>query len=100
VTWPDPAPADAPWTGELFQALEAACGAYAPGARVSPSICVGGTDARFFRRRGVPGYGLMPCLFDAEDLKGYHGINERLSVANLQLGLQILFDTTVRVAAR
>ena len=52
----------------------------------TPSICVGGTDARYFRQRGVPAYGLVPCLFDAEDLKGYHGIDERLSIENLRLG--------------
>jgi len=48
----------------------------------------------------VPAYGLVPCLFDAEDLKGYHGIDERLSIENLRLGTQIVFDTTLRVAAR
>jgi acetylornithine deacetylase/succinyl-diaminopimelate desuccinylase-like protein len=100
VTWPDAPPASAPWEGELFQALEAACKTYAPHALVAPSICVGGTDARYFRRRGVPAYGLLPCLFDAEDLKGYHGINERLSVENLRLGTQIIHATTLRVAAR
>jgi acetylornithine deacetylase/succinyl-diaminopimelate desuccinylase-like protein len=67
---------------------------------ISPSIWVGGTDARFFRQRGVPAYGLLPGLFDAEDLKGYHGVNERVSLDNLRLGTQIIFDTTLRVAAR
>jgi acetylornithine deacetylase/succinyl-diaminopimelate desuccinylase-like protein len=64
-----------------------------------PSICVGATDARYFRQRGVPAYGLVPCLFTAEDLKGYHGLNERLSVQNLRLGMRIVFDATTGVAA-
>jgi hypothetical protein len=42
----------------------------------------------------------VPCLFEAEDLKGYHGIDERLSLANLRLGAQIFFGTTLRAAAR
>ena len=100
VTWPDAPPATAAWDGPLFRAIEAACADFAPNAIVAPSICVGGTDARYFRERGVPAYGLVPCLFDAEDLKGYHGINERLSVENLRLGTQIVFDTTLRAAAR
>jgi acetylornithine deacetylase/succinyl-diaminopimelate desuccinylase-like protein len=100
VTWPDAPPSTAAWGAPLFRAIEAACTDYAPNVIVAPSICVGGTDARYFRQRGVPSYGLVPCLFDAEDLKGYHGINERLSLDNLRLGTQIVFDTTLRAAAR
>ncbi|HEY3058487.1 MAG TPA: M20/M25/M40 family metallo-hydrolase [Chloroflexota bacterium] len=95
VTWPDAAPATAPWDNPLFKALESACKTHAPNAIVTPSICVGGTDARYFRQRGVPAYGLVPCLFDAEDLKGYHGIDERLSIENLRLGTMIIYDTVL-----
>ena len=97
VTWPDAAPATAPWANPLFKALESACKTHAPDAVVTPSICVGGTDARYFRQRGVPAYGLVPCLFDAEDLKGYHGIDERLSVDNLRLGTRIIYDAVNQV---
>jgi acetylornithine deacetylase/succinyl-diaminopimelate desuccinylase-like protein len=97
VTWPDAQPATAPWDNPLFRSLEDACRTHAPSALVTPSICVGGTDARYFRQRGVPAYGLVPCLFDAEDLKGYHGIDERLSIANLRLGTQIVYDATRKV---
>jgi acetylornithine deacetylase/succinyl-diaminopimelate desuccinylase-like protein len=100
VMWPNSPPATADWGGELFRAIEEACLAYAPDSVVTPSICVGGTDARFFRERGVPAYGLVPCLFDAEDLKGYHGIDERLSLENLGLGTRIVFDVALRAAAR
>ena len=100
VDWPDSPQATAPWDGELFAAIEEACLAHAPGTRVTPSICVGGTDARFFRERGVPAYGLVPCLFTGEDMKGYHGIDERLSLENLGLGARIIYDIVARVAAR
>jgi acetylornithine deacetylase/succinyl-diaminopimelate desuccinylase-like protein len=100
VTWPDALPATAAWDNPMFAALEAAVLDYVPQAVVSPSICVGGTDGRYFRVRGVPTYGLLPALFDAEDFKGYHGINERLSLDNLRLGTQIIFDATLRIAAR
>ncbi|HET6320230.1 MAG TPA: M20/M25/M40 family metallo-hydrolase, partial [Chloroflexota bacterium] len=99
VRWPEAAPATAPWDSALFKALENACLANARGSIVTPSICVGGTDARYFRQRGIPAYGLVPCLFTADDLKGYHGLNERLSVTNLRLGMQIIFDATCEVAA-
>ena len=100
VSWPNAPSNTAPWDSELARALEQACLAHAPGSVVTPSICVGGTDARFFRQRGVPSYGLVPCLFTAEDLKGYHGIDERLSLDNLRLGCRIVFDTVARVATR
>jgi acetylornithine deacetylase/succinyl-diaminopimelate desuccinylase-like protein len=100
VEWPNATDATAPWDGDLFGAIEQACLAHAPQSTVAPSICVGGTDARFFRERGVPAYGLVPCLFTADDLKGYHGIDERLSLDNLHLGTKIVYDLVLRAAAR
>jgi acetylornithine deacetylase/succinyl-diaminopimelate desuccinylase-like protein len=100
VRWPDSPPTLDAWDNPLFRALESTCLEYRPNAVVSPSICVGGTDARYFRQHGVPSYGLLPGLFDADDLKGYHGIDERVSLENLRLGTQIIFGTTLRVAGR
>ena len=39
-----------------------------------------------------------PGMFTAEDLKGFHGLDERMSVENLKLGTQIIHDATLRVA--
>ena len=58
--------------------------------------CLAMVDA--FRQRGVPSYGMVPCIFTAEDLKGYHGIDERLSLENLTLGTKIILDLTSRPA--
>jgi acetylornithine deacetylase/succinyl-diaminopimelate desuccinylase-like protein len=99
IDWPDTKPVTAPWDGGLFDALQAACKTYLPDAIVTPSICVGGTDARHFRQLGIPSYGLVPGMFTAEDLKGFHGLDERMAVANVVLGTQIIFDTTLRLAA-
>jgi hypothetical protein len=43
---------------------------------------------------------VTPSLFAADDLKGYHGIDERLSTANLLLGTKIILDLTARLAGR
>lgn len=99
IDWPDTAAVTAPWDGGLFEALQAACKAFQPGAIVTPSICVGGTDARHFRERGIPSYGLVPGMFTAADLEGFHGLDERMSIANVLLGTQIIHDTTLRMAA-
>ena len=39
-------------------------------------------------------------MFSAEDLKGFHGLDERMSIENLRLGTQIIHDATLRVAAK
>src|SRR5215217_3147611 len=100
VDWPDAAPTMAPVENALFQAIEQACSANLPAALPVPTICVGGTDARFFRQLGIPAYGLVPGMFTGEDMKGYHGIDERISVDNLVLGCKIIFDLTLRAAGR
>jgi acetylornithine deacetylase/succinyl-diaminopimelate desuccinylase-like protein len=100
VDWPDAAPSMAPVVNPLFEAIEQACTAHLPAALPVPTICVGGTDARFFRQLGIPAYGLVPGMFTGEDMKGYHGIDERLSVENLLLGTKIVFDLTLRAAGR
>ena len=99
IDWPESESVTAPWEGGLYAALEQACRTYLPNSVVTPSICVGGTDGRYFRSRGIPTYGLVPGMFTAEDLKGFHGLDERMSVANLRLGTQIIYDTTLRMAA-
>jgi acetylornithine deacetylase/succinyl-diaminopimelate desuccinylase-like protein len=99
IDWPDNPSVTAPWDGGLFQALEQACRTYMPESIVAPAICVGGTDARYFRARGIPAYGLVPGMFTAEDLKGFHGLDERMAIENLKLGTQIIHDATLRVAA-
>jgi acetylornithine deacetylase/succinyl-diaminopimelate desuccinylase-like protein len=100
ITAPDSRDATAPWDADLFYAIEQACRVHAPQGTVTPTICVGGTDARFFRERGVPAYGFVPGLYTADDLKGFHGIDERLSIENLRLGSQIVYEITLRAAAR
>jgi acetylornithine deacetylase/succinyl-diaminopimelate desuccinylase-like protein len=99
IDWPDTGPVIAPWDGGLFEALRAACETYQPAAIVTPSIFVAATDARFFRERGVPAYGFLPGLFTADELKGYHGVDERMPISNLLLGTQIIYDAILRIAA-
>jgi acetylornithine deacetylase/succinyl-diaminopimelate desuccinylase-like protein len=59
-----------------------------PDADFLPELMVGGTDARFFRDKGVVGYGTG--LFDrnvtlAEFASRFHGHNERIDVTSLGL---------------
>jgi len=100
VQWPDAPPTFAPTDTGLFKAIEQACLAHMPASLPTPSISAGGTDARFFREKGVPAYGLVPTMLTAEDRKGFHGLDERLAIENLLLGTKIVHDLTLRAAAR
>lgn len=66
-----------------------------PGAEVIPSMLVGGTDASFFRERGVPAYGAGAFSERAtyEQVRTrYHGIDERIDVDSLALQNQLWLD--------
>ncbi len=67
------------------------------GAHLVPEMTSGFTDSRIFRVRGVPAYGFVPCLVEPADLAGVHGNNERISVENLRLGMQVLYEVVRRL---
>ena len=70
----------------------------AEGAHIVPEMTSGFTDSRIYRLRGIPAYGFVPCLVPPEELAGVHGHNERISVENIRLGLQVLYEVVVRLA--
>jgi len=72
----------------LWDALSSATQVAYPGAQLIPGLIVGGTDARFFRQKGVVAYGAG--LFSGEvtfEMFGtrFHGNDERIDVASLGL---------------
>jgi acetylornithine deacetylase/succinyl-diaminopimelate desuccinylase-like protein len=71
----------------------------AEGAYIVPELTSGFTDSRIYRVRGIPAYGFVPCLVRPEELGGVHGHNERISVDNLKLGMQVLYEVVRRLVA-
>jgi acetylornithine deacetylase/succinyl-diaminopimelate desuccinylase-like protein len=69
------------------------------GSQLAPEMTSGFTDSRIYRVRGIPAYGFVPCLVPPEELAGVHGHNERISVDNLRLGMQILYEVVRRLVA-
>ena len=69
------------------------------GAHTAPEMTSGFTDSRIYRVRGIPAYGFVPCLVPPEELAGVHGHNERISVDNLRLGMQVLYEVVRRLVA-
>lgn len=85
---------------DLYRALAREAKAEFPGAEVTPYLFQAGTDASAWRSRGVPVYGIYPYPIDADELTRMHGNDEKVSVASLEQGVQMIYRTIVSVAAK
>jgi acetylornithine deacetylase/succinyl-diaminopimelate desuccinylase-like protein len=65
---------------------------------VLPYLSAGATDSRFFRNNGITSYGFMPILISESELQRMHGIDERLSLANLGAGTRILYEVIQEIS--
>ncbi len=84
---------------ELYAAIRDVCAEVMPEAALLPRVSAGFTDSRTFRRRGVPAYGFVPMLLSNSEQGGQHGNNERLSLKNIRLGVEVLYRVVHRVCA-
>jgi acetylornithine deacetylase/succinyl-diaminopimelate desuccinylase-like protein len=85
---------------DLYRALVHAARVEFPGAEVTPYLFQAGTDAGAWRSRGVPVYGIYPYPIDADELTRMHGNDEKVSIASLTQGTEMIFRTLVEVAGR
>ena len=87
-----------PMDTPAWAAMERAAARAYPGATLAPSMMVGATDARFFRRAGMTAYG-FGLYSDALDLEKYrnmfHGNDERIDTRSLLLATQLWEDLGV-----
>jgi acetylornithine deacetylase/succinyl-diaminopimelate desuccinylase-like protein len=84
---------------ELFGIIEDTVHEHVEEALVLPSVSAGFTDSRAFRKHGITSYGFIPYLLEQDEAMTVHGHNERITVDNLRLGAQILFETVRRICA-
>lgn len=82
----------APLGNPFYRAVENAISRHVPDSGVFPLLMAGATDGRYFRERGYPAYGFAPFILDRSDLSRIHGIDERISLENIRLGLKIVRD--------
>lgn len=94
------AAAESPDTTALYRSLEKEAHAEFPGAEVTPYLFQAGTDAGAWRSRGVPVYGIYPYPIDADELTRMHGNDEKVSIASLKQGTDMIYRTLVDVAAK
>ena len=88
-----------PANTELMSAIEQVVRDHVEDAVVLPSVSAGFTDSRVFRRLGITSYGFIPVLLEPAEAATIHGHNERLSIENLSLGCQMLFEVVCRICA-
>jgi acetylornithine deacetylase/succinyl-diaminopimelate desuccinylase-like protein len=87
----------APWDTDLFRAIESVLHDAMEDAVVVPSMTVGATDNRFLRARGIPAYGFIPCLLSSAESAGFHGNHEFLTIDNLNIGCELMYEIVRRM---
>ncbi|MGF3055187.1 M20/M25/M40 family metallo-hydrolase [Microbacterium sp. YY-01] len=85
---------EAPFRGDLVDAMVAALGRHDPGVPVIPYLLGAGTDNKSLASLGITGYGFAPLQLPADlDFTGmFHGVDERVPVDSLRFGQQVLAD--------
>jgi acetylornithine deacetylase/succinyl-diaminopimelate desuccinylase-like protein len=97
VTEDDDPASSSPTDTAIFETMRKVTAAVAK-SEIVPAFAVGATDARFFRRKGVPAYGYSiysPRIDFGEFVSMFHGRNERVDQGSLQLMLD-LYEQTAR----
>jgi len=82
----------APIDNPFYRAVTSAVGQHAPGAGVFPLLMAGATDGHYWRERGYPAYGFTPMILERADIGRVHGIDERIAIDNLLLGIRMTRD--------
>ena len=70
-------------SNRAYAVLNSVARSVGDGAPVAPSIVIGATDARYATAITKSVYRFAPASMSLEDLKGFHGTNERISVENM-----------------
>jgi acetylornithine deacetylase/succinyl-diaminopimelate desuccinylase-like protein len=92
-------PPPSPSSGEMWDAIGRVVAADFPGTYVVPWMTSGGTDSRFLRAKGVPAYGFIPIVLPPSEERRFHGVDERLSVENLNRGIKATYDLAIDLCA-
>ena len=87
IAWiADDEPSASPIDTPLWAALSLATAGTLDGAGLLPVVSAGASDARFFRRLGIPSYGvglLSRSVSPERYVEMFHGDDERVDVASL-----------------
>jgi acetylornithine deacetylase/succinyl-diaminopimelate desuccinylase-like protein len=89
------------WQDDSFyEALSRHLKAERPDLVVGPAISPGFTDSIYLRHVGAKAYGLVPFDVPQNELAGFHGPKERVSVENLDRGVRWLIGVLEETCAQ
>ncbi|EJL24219.1 M20/M25/M40 family metallo-hydrolase [Novosphingobium sp. AP12] len=83
---------------DLYRAIQSAAAKQWPGARVSPMLLTGTTDAVPWREHRIPVYGIGSTPILKAERATVHGDDERVSVEALGQGVDFIYDILTDVA--
>jgi acetylornithine deacetylase/succinyl-diaminopimelate desuccinylase-like protein len=76
----------------LYRAIERVAEKTDERALVVPRVNAGFNDAHYFRELGLTAYGFVPRWLHPDEARGIHGPDERISVENLQRGVETMIQ--------
>ncbi|MBI5032035.1 MAG: M20/M25/M40 family metallo-hydrolase [Chloroflexi bacterium] len=81
----------------LFETIRQVVSEIEPGAELIPGMITGGTDAKSVTKLGTKVLGFMPLRYEGRGMTGLaHAHNERVSIANLEFGVRVLYEVVKR----
>jgi acetylornithine deacetylase/succinyl-diaminopimelate desuccinylase-like protein len=90
--------APTPLQGPGPEAVKAAGQAMWPGVPLVPIMSLGADDSRFLRMKGIQAFGFNPIPVSEEDSRRAHGIDERIPLASLRQGAELLRRIVTQLA--
>jgi acetylornithine deacetylase/succinyl-diaminopimelate desuccinylase-like protein len=88
-----------PVSPEVMGAVERVAGRTWPGVAVLPVMDVWSTDGVYFRRAGLPVYGVSGIFFDIDDVRS-HGRDERIYVEAFYEGVEFMYRFMKELSGR
>lgn len=73
-----------PTDNKAYAVLASVAARTGDGAPIAPGLVLGATDARYASAITDSVYRFAPSVLDPQDLSGFHGTNERMSVDNMK----------------
>ena len=95
---PDPSPTS-PTSGEAWEAMKQVVADDFVDTIIAPNMTSGGTDSRVLRVKGIPAYGFVPIILSEPEAVRIHGVDERLSIDNLNRGIRATYELTTKLCA-
>lgn len=86
-----------PVAPELLSAVEEVTQVMWPGVPTIPMMSSGATDSRYFRRAGIPAYGVSGIFVETDDMRA-HGRDERVGVTQFYQGFEFLRRLVAKLA--